>query len=86
MEKEIKKEKIDKRKQLIKLLGRANYNFLTSTYYIKSGDNGKIIILSGVELYFPAIVLMKQLGYDFIFARKKLDSYLIEAIFKKDEA
>lgn len=85
MEKEIKKEKIDKRKQLIKLLGKSNYISLEYSNYDIAVKSDKIILVSET-LGFSAIKTMNNGGYDFVYACKKLDSYLIEAIFKKKEA
>ena len=82
MEKEIKKEKIDKRKQLIKLLGKSNYISLEYSNYEIAIRGDKLILVSET-LGVSAIKTMNKAGYDFVYASKKLNSYLIEAIFKK---
>ena len=75
------REKIEKRKQLIKLLGRTNYTNLIFRYDVKiKGDK---IILTGCILGFNTIAVMNSRGYDFISAKKRSNSYKIDAVFKR---
>ena len=79
---EFEKKRFEKRKQLIKLLGKANYRSLKYSNYDIAVRGDKIILVSET-LGFSAIKTMNNAGYDFVYACKKLNSYLIEAIFKK---
>ena len=81
---EFEKKRFEKRKQLIKLLGRSNYRSLKYSNYDIAVKGDKIILVSET-LGFSAIKTMNEAGYDFVYASKKLNSYLIEAIFKKKE-
>ena len=81
---EFERKRFEKRKQLIKLLGRSNYKSLKYSNYDIAVRGDKIILVSET-LGFSAIKTMNNAGYDFVYASKKLNSYLIEAIFKKKE-
>ena len=77
------KEKWNERKEIEKLLGKANYRSLKYSNYKITIKYDQIILVNEV-IGFSAIKTMQEAGYDFIYASKKWDTFdEIKSIFKK---